>query len=161
MCSSDLYIAAQAQIRPTRELEPGDHEQAPPPTKQISQIMRQDPRCPDEMALTKIGSHLSLTERNSESSERDLRNYLVLDLLAEHLGDDFEGTVTGVTSMGLFVQIDRYLVDGFIKIADLPGERGDRWRLNRTTGAMVAMRSGKAISIGDRFTVREIGRAHV
>jgi len=119
--------------------------------------MRDDPRVLDDAEMVDMGRHCSATERNSEAAERDLRNYLVLELMAEHLGDDFDGTVTGVTSQGLFIQIDRYLVDGFIKAADLAGTlsaAGDRWRLNRQTGQLVAQRSGRAITIGDRFTVR-------
>ena len=117
--------------------------------------MQDDPRCPDEKTLTEFGRHCSTTERNAESAERDLRTFLVLELLNQHLGDDFNGTVTGVTNSGVFMQIDRYLVDGFIPAAELPSPRtGDRWKLNRTTGAMVAQRSGKTITIGDRFVVR-------
>jgi ribonuclease R len=121
----------------------------------LSKELRDDPRIPDEKALTEIGKHCSATERNSEAAEKSLRTHLVLELLNTHLGDDFEGTVTGVTGSGVFVQIDRYLVDGFIHITDLPGRKaGDLWRLNRLTGALVAQRSGKTITIGDRFVVR-------
>ena len=113
----------------------------------------EDPRVPSEEGMTEIGRHCSATERNSEAAERDLRTYLVLELLAEHLGDDFAGTVTGVTGSGAFVQLDKYLVDGFVRVADLPW-RNERWRLNQQTGMLVAQGSGKTIAIGDTFTVR-------
>ena len=125
--------------------------------RQLGKALREDARVPDEQRLAEIGTHCSASERNAEAAERELRQYLVLELLNEHLGEDFDGTVTGVTGSGLFVQIDRYLVDGFIPSARLPGSEGrggDRWRLNATTGALVADRSGKTISIGDRFVVR-------
>ncbi len=124
--------------------------------QKLADKLAQDPRLPDEMTLAEIGRHCSATERNAESAERDLRYYLVLELLSQHLGDVFDGTVTGVTSSGLFVQIDRYLVDGFVGVDDLPGAGGTagRWKLNRTTGALVAQGSGRSITIGDRFKVR-------
>ena len=109
---------------------------------------------PDEERLKEIGRHCSATERNSEQAERELRNYLVLELMAQHEGEDFAGTVTGVTGGGAFIQIDRYLIDGFVRTPDLPGARGERWQINDKTGALVAQRSGRTISIGDRFTVR-------
>lgn len=115
---------------------------------------RKDPRLPSEEELVQISRHCSATERNSEAAEDDLRTYLVLDLLREHLGEDYEGTVTGITSEGVFVQLDKFLVDGFVKLADLPGQPWDRWRLNRQSGVLVAGRSGKSIRIGDRFVVR-------
>ncbi len=98
-----------------------------------------------------IGRHCSATERNSESAERELRKYLVLELLSTKLGEDFPGTVTGVTGQGIYLQIDQFLIDGFIRTPDLPGDKGDRWQLNRNTGALVAQRSGRIINIGDRF----------
>lgn len=116
-----------------------------------------DPRVPNEERLNEICRQCSGTERAAEAAERELRNYLVLELLAEHLGDDYSGTVTGVTGSGLFIQLDKFLVDGFVKVADLSGTIGskqDRWRLNRATGTLVAERSGKSIGIGHTFTVR-------
>ncbi len=106
-----------------------------------------------EDQLAELGSHCSTTERNSEAAERQLRAFLVLQLMEQFLGDDFDGTVTGVTGSGVFIQLNKYLVDGFIRTDELPGHQ-DHWRLNRTTGQLVAQRSGRAIGIGNTFTVR-------
>lgn len=119
----------------------------------LAKTVRGDERTPDEPQLATIGRHCSTTERNSEGAERDLRQYLLLELLAERLGEDFQGTVTGVTGVGAFVQLDQFLVEGMIRLADLPAS-SDRWRFNRQTGALTAQRSGRVITIGDRFTVR-------
>ena len=129
-------------------------EQFPKDRKAIARELEGSPAVPDFAKLVEMGQHCSNTTRNSTAAERELRNYLVLELLAEHLGDDFPGTVTGVTGNGVFIQIDKFLVDGFVAIRELPQLPADRWQFNRTTGALVAARSGKTISIGDRFTVR-------
>jgi len=132
-------------------------------SKGVVRDLVNSPHCPDETRLAEISRHCSATERNSEAAERDLRAFLVLQLMEDFLGDDFEGTVTGVTSTGVFVQIDRYLVDGFIRMSDLPGSgvgrHGERWQFNRNDGSLVAQRSGRRITIGDRFTVR-IAKVH-
>jgi len=122
--------------------------------KKLGDDLRHDDRCPGELDLAKLGQHCSATERNSEAAERQLREFFVLSLLAKHLGEDFAGTVTGMTSQGIFIQIDRFLVDGFIRTPDLPGPDGERWQMNNVTGALVAQRSGRTITIGDKFTVR-------
>ena len=120
----------------------------------LAKSLRDDDRVPDEPALVDLGRHCSQTERNAEAAEHDLTNYLVLKLLSNRLGEDFDGTVTGITSTGLFLQLDRLLVDGFVHINDLPtGQWGD-WRFNQNTAALVASRSAQTITIGDRFTVR-------
>lgn len=122
--------------------------------KQITTAMLADKQVPDEQGMFEIGKHCSTTERNSQSAESELRTYLVLELLSTLLGQDFEATVTGMSAGGVFMQLNHYLVDGFIRVADLPSASNDQWRLNRTTGSLVAQRSGKTISIGDRFKVR-------
>jgi len=122
--------------------------------KQLSRKVASDKRVPSEEELTEIGRNCSTTERNSTAAERELRKFLVLQLLSTHLGEDFSATVTGVTGQGAFLQIDAYLVDGFVKLPDLPGDKADRWKLNPNTGALAAQRSGRTIAIGDRFTAR-------
>ena len=122
--------------------------------KKLSKAVAKDPRVPNEEALVEIGRHCSNTERNSTSAERELRKFLVLQLLQTRLGEDFAATVTGTTGQGAFLELARYLVDGFVKLNDLPGDKADRWQLNPNTGALVAQRSGRTITIGDRFTAR-------
>jgi len=125
--------------------------------KQLARQLEDDPRCPGEDKLAEIGRHCSAKERNAEAAERELRDYLVLQLMHEkHLGDDFPGTVTGVTSFGIFVQIDKYLVEGLIRTGELPGAPAERWKLNEHTGSLAAQRSGRSITIGDTFTVRVV-----
>ncbi|MEE9404585.1 MAG: VacB/RNase II family 3'-5' exoribonuclease [Algisphaera sp.] len=158
--SLNAIIDAQAKLSAGKKRKPTK--------KAIAKAVEADDRVPSEDELRIIGQHCSTTERNSEQAERGLRQYLVLELMGEKLGEDFEATVTGITGQGVFMQIDRYLVDGFIHVNDLPSggnddnkkskskgkDSGDRWMLNRQTGALVAQRSGKVINIGDRFIVR-------
>ena len=124
--------------------------------KKIARAVIDHPAVPAEDRMTELSRLCSNTERNSESAEKELRSYLVLELLAEHLGEDFSGTVTGVTSSGIYIQVDKYLIDGFVRLADIPPS-GERWRLNANTGALVALRSGKTITIGDQYTIRIAG----
>ncbi len=150
----NAVIEAATENETTLRLAGDGKRQGAGALKKLGKKVAKDPRVPSEDDLKLIGRHCSDTERNSESAERELRKYLVLQLLSTMLGDDFAATVTGVTGQGAFLQIDRYLVDGFVKLDALPGDKQDRWKLNPNTGALVAQRSGKTISIGDRFTVR-------
>ncbi len=133
---------------------PTDPKSKKPKSQKIGRQLASENLVPTEDSLRELGKHCSTTERNSESAERELRNFLVLQLLGEHLGEDFPGTVTGVTGAGVYIQIDKYLIDGFVRSNDLPGAANDRWKHNPKTGALVAQRSGKTVSIGSTFTVR-------
>ncbi|MAY75431.1 MAG: hypothetical protein CMJ31_12105, partial [Phycisphaerae bacterium] len=115
--------------------------------------------CPAEETLVEFGRHCTATEQNAESAERELRQFLVLQLLSEkHIGDEFGGVVTGVTPRGVFVQIDRFLADGMIKKEDLPGDvsrdaKPPRWVMDGRTGALVDANSGRSFNMGDMVRV--------
>ena len=52
----------------------------------------------------------------------------MLEFLCDHLGEPFDGTVTGVTARGVYVQIDRYLVDGFmVDVDEFLARKNDSW----------------------------------
>ena len=124
----------------------------------LSRQLQDDPRVLDETKLIELGRHASDREVAAENAEKDLRTFLVLQLLHEkHLGDEFDGTVTGIMPNGtIFVSIDRYLVDGAVKSRDMKGGDGrtDRWTTDPRSGRLIASRSGASIGLGDRIRVR-------
>lgn len=117
-----------------------------------------DSRIADEGRLLEIGRHCSETEVAAESAERDLRSFLVIQFLAEnHLGDELPGVVTHIRpNGGLFVSLDRYLVDGMATLSELGGssQRDDRWTQDRQSGRLVAARSGASLGLGDQVKVK-------
>ena len=117
----------------------------------------EDNRVLNEDDLIQLGRHCSETEDEAEAAERELRNFLVMQLLHEHhLGDEFDGVVTGVTGGAVYVSIERFLVEGMVKSQDLPqsGHRADQWQTDAQTGRLVARRSGTSLGIGDVVTVQ-------
>ena len=101
--------------------------------------------------LTTLAEHCRFTERRAAAAEGELRTLLVLQLLAEHVGDHFEGVVTGITSFGVFVQSAKYLVEGLVRLEDLGN---DWWEPEPARGVVVAQRSGRQIRMGDAVTAR-------
>ncbi len=125
----------------------------------LGRKLRESDACPDEQTLVGIGRHITVTEENAEDAERQLRQFLVLQLLSNHIGESYKGVVTGVSARGLFVQIDKFLADGIIKVSDLPGDvtRSNArpvWRVDQRTGALVDQASGRSFNMGDTVTIR-------
>ena len=120
----------------------------------LGNTLRSDKQGYDFESLVELGGHCSRTERNAESAERELRDLLVLQLMATQVGSVFDGTVTNTTSFGAFVQIDKYLVEGLIKTAELPGGKFQNWRLDDYTGSLRAERSGYRITMGDPCRIK-------
>jgi ribonuclease R len=130
--------------------------------KQLNELgrdLRDSKQCPTVEELTEVGRHATQREVNAEAAERELRNFLVLQLLEKHIGEAFPGVVTGLNQRGIFVQIDKYLADGFIKAEDLPGDVTREnvtpmWRIDQRTGALTDIRSGRSFNFGDLVTVK-------
>ncbi|MEO1007898.1 MAG: VacB/RNase II family 3'-5' exoribonuclease [Planctomycetota bacterium] len=113
----------------------------------------------EQQDLVVIGRHISDTEQNATEAERELRAFLVLQLLSNMVGEVFDGVITGITPRGIYVQIDKYLADGFIRMVDLPGDttregRTPKWIQVRDTGALVDKHSGRSFNFGDRVRVQ-------
>jgi ribonuclease R len=124
--------------------------------KALGKRLLESPNCPDMETLTAIGKSCTQTEERASEAETSLRSFLVLQLLAEHVGEDFPAMVTGCTNAGVFIKLDKYLAEGMIKAVDLPvgdGGRSGAWRIDQRSGSLVNQASGRSFSIGDRVTV--------
>ncbi len=106
---------------------------------------------PDYNTLARLGRHLSFTERRAQDAERELRAVKILDLLSQHIGDVIDGVVTGVNNSGVFVQSTRFLVEGQIRMNDLPP---DYWIYDQRTASLRGQRSGRRITLGDLARVQ-------
>lgn len=116
-------------------------------------------KTPSEDDLVAVGKHATMREVNAEAAEKELKKFLILQLLEKHVGEAFSGVVTGISNRGIFVQIDKFLADGFIKSEDLPGDttRGmgaPTWKIDQKSGALVDIRSGRSFNFGDLLTVK-------
>jgi ribonuclease R len=108
---------------------------------------------PSHKDLVELGKHISFTERRSDDAEKELRQVKILTLLSDHVGDDYVGVVTGITSFGIFVQLKAYLVDGLIRYEDL-GD--DSWDVDERAGIVRGRRTGMRIGMGDVVKARVV-----
>lgn len=101
---------------------------------------------PDFDQATQTGRHISYTERRSEDAERELRQVKLLELMQNHIGEQFTGVVASITNFGIFVQLSTYMVEGLIRYPDL---MNDWWDVDEKSGIIRGQRSGQQIRIGD------------
>ena len=98
-----------------------------------------------------LGRHCSDTERRADEASRDVENWLKCFYMKEHVGGEFTGAVTGVTSFGLFVTLDDYFVDGLVHISELGR---DYFQFDAARHMLLGERSGKRYRLADRMKVR-------
>ncbi|MFH2009880.1 MAG: VacB/RNase II family 3'-5' exoribonuclease [bacterium] len=106
---------------------------------------------PSYEAVAQVAARCSETERRAVGVERAVVDMYRAFVMREHLGEVFEGRITGVASYGLFVQLDAPFVEGLLKREGLGRER---WDLSSDGGALVGRSSGQRHGLGNPLEVR-------
>ncbi len=97
------------------------------------------------------GVHCSVNERRADEASRDVEAWLKCRYMREHLGEEYGGTVSAVTSFGLFVQLDGLYVEGLVHITELGGEY---YRFDEIHQELRGERSGVRYVVGSRVRVQ-------
>jgi ribonuclease R len=63
--------------------------------------------------LGDIGLHSSEAERNSDECERDVEEMKMAEYMEDHIGEEYEGMISGITNYGFFVQLDN-MIEGLV-----------------------------------------------
>ncbi len=107
---------------------------------------------PEEaFAWETAGVHCSANERRADEASRDVEAWLKCMFMRERLGEDYGGTVSTVTSFGLFVQLDGLFVEGLIHITELGG---DYFKFDEARQELRGERTGVRYSVGERVRVQ-------
>jgi ribonuclease R len=103
--------------------------------------------------LTRVGRHTSERERVAMEAERDSVRIKQISFMETQLGGTFAGIVSGVRTFGLFVRLDKILIDGLIPI----GSIGDDYYYVEEERYLARGRnSGRTFRLGDRVTVQVV-----
>lgn len=110
-------------------------------------------RIPAELAgtLEDVARHASERERVADEAQRDSVSLKKVEFMERHLGDDFEGTISGVTSFGFFVLLDRFFVEGLVHISSL---EDDYYLYVEEQYALVGERTRRRFQLGERVRVQ-------
>lgn len=101
--------------------------------------------------LETITDHISMTERRADTAVRDLENWLKCEYVEQHVGDEFRGTVCGVTDFGVFVELDDLYVQGLVHVSALGG---DYFHFDRRSLTLVGESTGVSFELGHTMTVQ-------
>jgi len=98
-----------------------------------------------------LGESCSVYERRAEEASRDVVSWLKCEYMQQHVGSEFEGVVSAVTSFGLFVELVGIHVEGLIHITNLSR---DYYKFDSAAHALIGERTGQQYHLGDRMVVR-------
>jgi len=101
--------------------------------------------------LEAIAAESSERERTADQAERELFDWKKMMLLEKHLGETFEGIIIAVWKDGFSVELVEFFIEGFVPIAEIPG---DYYQLEPTTRTLVGRKGKIRYRLGDRLPVQ-------
>lgn len=100
-----------------------------------------------------LGVHCSANERRADEASRDVEAWLKCYYIRNRLGEEFTGTISGVTQFGIFVQLDDLYIEGLVHVTDLGA---DYFQYDEVRHELRGERTGKRYQLTDRVNVQVI-----
>ena len=98
-----------------------------------------------------LGEHCSMTERRADEATREVADWLKCEYMQDHIGNEFNGVISSVTSFGLFVRLDDLLISGLVHISSL---ENDYYQLDAAKQRLIGENSGMQYRLGDKVRIR-------
>ena len=103
--------------------------------------------------LPETARHTSEMERRADDAERELLQWKKVKFMADKVGDEFEGYVTGVAAFGLFVQLVEHYVEGLVHVSTMAD---DYYRFIDNSHTLRGENTQKIYRLGDKVKVQVI-----
>ena len=100
--------------------------------------------------LPSVADDNSVKERRAEEAERDVIKLKEIEYMSEHIGEEFDGVISGVTSSYIFVELEN-TVEGAVSVAYL---YDDLYFFNEEEYAMIGEKKGKKYQLGDKVRIK-------
>ncbi len=98
-------------------------------------------------------THCSMTERRADESTREIVQWYKCQYMQDRVGDEFHGTISSVTSFGVFVELDDIFVEGLVHITSLPN---DYYHFDPIGHRLRGERTGYVYRLGNRVRVKVV-----
>lgn len=106
-----------------------------------------------QLFLSDASEQSSVRERIAVDAERETDNLKQAEYMTEHIGEEYEGTISGVTSFGIFVELDN-TIEGLIHVSFL---NDDYYRYEEKYYCLIGERTGRVLRIGDKVKIKVSG----
>jgi len=106
-----------------------------------------------EANMVASGDACSMTERRADEATRDVVDWLKCEYMIDKVGESFSGVITGVTSFGLFVELNDIYVEGLVHITAL---NNDYYQFDPVKHLLIGERSRRTFRLAGRAKVRVV-----
>lgn len=102
-----------------------------------------------EQKLIPLAAHTSERERASIECEREVDDMKMAEYMEKHIGEEFEGIISGVMSFGIFVELPNK-IEGLIRVDDLAD---DYYTYDESTFSLIGNKNKRGYRLGDEVKV--------
>ncbi|MGN1354479.1 MAG: ribonuclease R [Alloprevotella sp.] len=95
--------------------------------------------------------HSSDMEQLAATAERASIKYKQVEFMADRLGQEFDGTISGVTEFGLYVEVDENKCEGMIPMRTL---LDDYYEFDERNYCLIGRRTHRRYNLGDKVKIR-------
>jgi ribonuclease R len=103
--------------------------------------------------LPEVAKHTSERERRADDAERELLQWKKVRFMADKVGDEYEGYITGVAPFGLFIELIEHYVEGLVHVSSMAD---DYYRFVEQQHVMLGENSKKVYRLGDKVRVQVV-----
>src|SRR4051812_28793092 len=103
--------------------------------------------------LPEIARHTSERERRANEAERELVQWKKVRFMADKVGDEFDGYITGVTAFGLFIELIEHFVEGMVHVSTMAD---DYYRFIERQHVLRGENTGRVYRLGDKVRVQVV-----
>jgi ribonuclease R len=103
--------------------------------------------------LPETARHTSERERRANDAERELVQWKKVRFMADKVGDEFEGYITGVSAYGLYVELVEHFVEGMVHVSTMAD---DYYRFVERAHILRGENTRREYRLGDRVTVQVV-----
>lgn len=103
--------------------------------------------------LPEMGRHTSERERRANDAERELVQWKKVRFMADKVGDEFTGFVTGVSAFGLHIELVEHFVEGMVHVSTMAD---DYYRFMEKAHLLKGEKHGRIFRLGDKVSVQVI-----
>ena len=98
----------------------------------------------------KMQKHCSETERVAVTAEREAVRTKQVAFITRHLGDEFEGVISGTMSYGFFVRLNNMGVEGLVRFSSIDD---DYYHYDEKQSLIIGRRTGRSFRMGNAVKV--------
>ncbi len=117
---------------------------------QLAYTLDKEPVASMAGELEWLSEHCSIMEREAESAEDQSTKVKLVQLMADHLGEEFDGIITGLAGFGMFVQLEN-TAEGLVHVQTMDD---DHYRYDGERFMLWGENKGVTYRLGQRIKVR-------